>query len=245
MSAAWAVALYSAVIVLGAVAAALVPLYTRAQQGLVWFLAFAAGVMLGAAFFHMLPEAYGEGGGYAAFVLVPVGFVVLFLLERLFFTHPHEEGAHQALGLTAFAGLSVHTIMDGVALGSATLQGVGATAFLAILAHKVPSALSLASMLRAGGRRAGSVLLLCAVYGLMVPLGAAVYLVLQEVLPFETFAPRALAFSAGTFLYIAVADLLPHVHRSAGGQRLRPVLALAMGLALMAGLTRWVVHPHT
>jgi zinc and cadmium transporter len=244
MSAAGAVALYSAGIVLAALGAALVPLYTRAHRRLVSLLAFAAGVMLGAAFFHMLPEAYAEGGGSATFALVPVGFLVMFLLARVLRDHPHA-GGRPALGTAAFLGLSLHTLMDGVALGSAAAQGAGASAFAAIIAHKVPSSLSLASILRAEGRRAGQVLLLTGLYGAMVPLGAVAYAGLQRALPFATFAPRALAFSAGTFLYVAAADLLPHVHRSGEqGARVRHALALALGMGLMFGLSRLLVHPH-
>ncbi|HLM43239.1 MAG TPA: ZIP family metal transporter, partial [Myxococcaceae bacterium] len=74
-----AVAAYSLIIVLGAIAGALVVVATQRPTRLVTFLAFAAGVMLGAAFFHMLPEAF-RGGGYPSFSLVPAGFVFLVVL---------------------------------------------------------------------------------------------------------------------------------------------------------------------
>src|SRR5690349_3800455 len=140
MTSAPAVAAYSSVIVLAAVAGGTVPLYFRRDRRDVSFLAFAAGVMFGAAFFHMLPEAF-HTGGYGAFTLVPVGFVALFLIERYVLVHACEEPpdceehAHRpAFGLTAFLGLAVHTLFDGLALASAVEQGVGFSSFLAITA---------------------------------------------------------------------------------------------------------------
>ncbi|WP_342375659.1 ZIP family metal transporter [Myxococcus stipitatus] len=251
------VALYSLVVVVGSLLGALVVLWNERPTQLVRFLAFAAGVMLGAAFFHMLPEAY-EGGGWWAFALVPGGFVFLLVLERYLVAHAGEDvpGDHmsgtgsghgaeagQVLGLTAFLGLSTHTLFDGIALGSAVEEGVGLMALLAIVAHKVPSALSLASILKTEGRSKGSILLLAVLYGLMVPAGALLFFAFDAVLAFESMAPKALAFSAGTFLYIAVSDLLPHVHRHGKDQPGRNVLALFVGLALMFMLARVMGHP--
>lgn len=245
MPVAGAVALYSAGIVLGALGAALVPLYAHAPSRMLTLLAFAAGVMFGAAFFHMVPEAFEEGGGPGTFTLLTVGFGVMFLIERLLRGHPELGDGPATMGVTAFFGLSLHTLMDGVALGSATEQGAGATAFAAILAHKVPSSLSLASILRSEGRRRVEVLGFTALYASMVPIGAGLYAGLQHALHYASFAPRALAFSAGTFLYVAAVDLLPHVvHHTERKGRVRHVVAFLLGLLLMSGLTRLVVHPH-
>src|SRR4030088_3539768 len=129
--------LFSGFIVLGAGGGGGVPFFLIAPGTLLSFLSFAAGVMLGAAFFHMLPEAF-RGGGYVVFSLVPLGFLCLFLLERYVLVHACEEppdfahhGSHGPVGLAAFLGLSAHTLFDGVALGSAVTEGVGAMAFLA------------------------------------------------------------------------------------------------------------------
>ncbi len=243
--------LYSMAIVLGAVAGALVPIYTSQKSRLIALLAFAAGVMFGAAFFHMLPEAF-HGGGYAAFTWLPVGFVLLFLLERYVLVHTCEEPpdceehSHApAFGTTAFVGLSVHTLFDGVALVSASLEGVGLMAFIAILAHKIPSSLSLASILKAEGRPARRILLYAALFGVMVPVGALLYAALDSVLHFEALAAKVLAFSAGTFLYIAVSDLLPHVNRHGKeGGRLKHLTALLGGMALMFVLTSFTHGGH-
>ncbi len=249
MSQGSAVALFSAVIVLGAIAGALIPLFAREEQRLVSFLSFAAGVMLGAAFFHMLPEAF-RTGGYVGFFIVPLGFLALFLLERYVLVHACEEPpdfahhAHGPVGLAAFLGLSAHTIFDGIALGSAVTEGLGAVAFLAIAAHKVPSSFSLASIFRSEGKSHSAILLYATAFGLMVPLGALLYLGLHSALRFTDLAPKALAFSAGTFLYIAVSDLLPHVNRHGKQGRARTLLALLLGLLVMFALTFVTEREH-
>jgi zinc and cadmium transporter len=241
---------YSLIILLGAVVGALAVVFTQKPTRLVTFMAFAAGVMFGAAFFHMLPEAY-HGGGFWAFALVPAGFVFLLVLERYVLTHACEEPLEctehmhgNTLGLTAFLGLSAHTLFDGVALGSAVKEGVGLMALLAITSHKVPSSLSLASILKAEGKSSGRILGFAVLYGLMVPVGAVLYFAFDAVLRFESLAPRALAFSAGTFLYVAVSDLLPHVNRHGKDNRGRNLVALAAGLLLMLTLSQVMGHPE-
>ena len=235
---------YSLVILLGALVGALVVVFTQTPTRLVTFLAFAAGVTFGAAFFHMLPEAY-HGGGFWAFALVPAGFVFLMVLERYVLTHACEEPLEckehvqgHTLGMAAFLGLSVHTLFDGIALGSAVKEGVGLMALMAITSHKVPSSLSLASILKAEGKSSRRILLYATVYGLMVPAGAVLYFAFDAVLRFEALAPRALAFSAGTFLYVAVTDLLPHVNRHGKDNRGRNIVALTAGLLVMLALAR-------
>lgn len=229
-------------ILLGSVLGAAIPIFSGPKR-LVTFLAFAAGVMLGAAFFHMLPEA-ARSGGYSVLSWVPAGFVVMFLLERYVLVHVCEEppdcevhGHKGSLGTAAFIGLAVHTLFDGIALGSASVEGVGLTTFVAIASHKVPSSLSLASILLHEGRTRRTVFLLAALFGLMVPLGAALYFALAELIPMQGFPPAALAFSAGSFLYIAVSDLLPNVNRHGPGGRLKNILSMGAGLLVMLGLT--------
>jgi zinc and cadmium transporter len=240
-------ALFSAAILVTALGGALVPALGLGRTRSEW-LALAAGLMLGAAFFHMLPEAF-ERGGYIAFSLVPVGFLCLFILERYVLAHICEEppdcaehrGA-KALGWTAFIGLSVHTVFDGVALGSATAEGVGLTAFLAIATHKVPSSVSLASILKSEGLSTAKVLGRVALLASMVPLGAVLYFLLSRALTVHALAPGALAFSAGSFLYVAVSDLLPNATRHSHEGRLRHVTLLTLGLLFTFGLARLVHH---
>ena len=235
-------AVFSGVIVLGALAGAAVPLHADSARRQVGFLTFAAGVMLGAAFFHMLPEAF-QGGGPRSLFMVPGGFAFLFVLERYVLVHVCEEPpgcpehSHPAMGVTAFIGLSAHTVFDGVALGSAIAEGVGLTTFFAIAAHKIPSSLSLAALLQTEGRPTSNILTYITAFGLMVPVGALLYFGLDRLIAFAAFAPLALAFSAGSFLYVAVSDLIPHVNRHGKADRFRGVAGLLLGLGVMLTLS--------
>jgi zinc and cadmium transporter len=280
MSQLQSLALYTGAILAGALAGGSLPLLGRMSRSDL-LLSFSAGVMLGAAFIHMLPEAV-EAGGAAAAPFVVLGFLLLYLLERFVLVHlcaepgPNarlsgeaaalplvdERLAHarthlhghlhpdvatgcdvHTLGLAAFVGMSMHTVVDGFALGTASVDpGLGLLVFLAILAHKIPNAFSLSAILRSEGHSRNRALAMNAAFALMVPLGAGIYLLLRELVHVETFTSYALAASAGTFLHLAFSDILPDLHRR-GGSKWRLSGAMVAGLALMWAL-RLVRHGH-
>ena len=274
--------LFCLAIVVSSVAGGVLPLATRlTHTRLQIYLSFAAGAMLGAAFFHMLPEAV-EIGSATTQKWAAAGLLSVFFLERWFAfhhheapadptdpcpTHPHEhargpghaaglvgpeapgagsvaaKGAVLHWGVAAF-GLAAHTMAGGVALASACEVKNSATGwgvFLATLVHKPADSLTIVSlMLRAGAtpRRAHLVNL---GFALLLPVGAVLFLVgtrwMEATDPSPVIA-GALAFSAGTFLCIALSDLLPelqfHEH-----DRLPLSVALLGGVGLMAVAGWW------
>lgn len=220
---------------------------SRRQGTLV--LGFASGVMLGAAFLHMLPEA-AKLAGPAVYPWALLGLCTLFVLERYVLVHIHDEeedGGHEGhdhahphaerteLGLSTFLALCAHTLVDGLALASAIGPGLGRTVFVALVVHKVPSAVSLASILQHEGYSRRRVLGMCAFFAAMLPVGTLLYWALRNHLDVAAFTPRALAFSAGTFLHLAVGEFLPEVGKRQGLRR-QASLALVAGVALMAAL---------
>jgi zinc and cadmium transporter len=266
-------AAYSGAILTGSLAGGMIPLLgKRARSDAL--LSFSAGVMLGAAFFHMLPEAVHLGGPDVIPWAV-AGFLFLFLLERFVLVHvcaepgpserllghpappPHgfrdhagHDHAHEAtgcdvhtLGLAAFVGLSLHTLVDGFALGAAQSDpALGLLVFVAILAHKIPSSVSLTAILRAEGYGKRQALLMNASFALMVPAGAAIFLVVDRMVAASSFTAVALAASAGSFLQLSLSDILPDLHRR-GGDRWKISLALLAGLAAMWAL-KSLGHAH-
>jgi len=261
--------LYTFAILGGAVAGGVMPLLGPMRRSDL-LISFSGGVMLGASFFHMLPEAV-ELGGVRTLPAVLLGFLALYLLERFVLIHicaepgmnealstrtvhhPHDHPGHvhgdeagcevHTLGLAAWIGMSIHTIVDGFALGAANHEaGLGVLVFIAILAHKIPSSFSLSAILRAEGYGRGKALAMNAFFALMVPLGAGLYVVLRQAIQMETFTAWALAFSGGTFLHLALSDILPDLHRR-GGSKWRLTGALLAGLALMWAL-RLIQHEH-
>jgi zinc and cadmium transporter len=266
-------AAYSGAILTGSLAGGALPLLGRRTRNDA-LLSFSAGVMLGAAFFHMLPEAVHLGGPDVIPWAV-AGFLFLFLLERFVLVHvcaepgpserllghpappPHglrehagHDHAHEAtgcdvhtLGLAAFVGLSLHTLVDGFALGAAQSDpALGLLVFVAILAHKIPSSVSLTAILRAEGYGRRQALLMNASFALMVPAGAAIFLVVNRMVAASSFTAVALAASAGSFLQLSLSDILPDLHRR-GGDRWKISLALLAGLAAMWAL-RSLGHAH-
>jgi zinc and cadmium transporter len=267
---------YTGAILLGALAGGALPLFASIRRSDL-LLSFSAGVMLGAAFFHMLPEAV-ERGGRAVVPFVVVGFLVLYLLERFVLVHvcaepgpnrrlstagaplphhpdehEHDHGAHadpdgtgcdvHTLGVAAWIGMSAHTIVDGFALGAASISPeLGALVFLAILAHKVPNSFSLSAILLSEGYSRGRAVAMNAAFALMVPVGAGLYVFLRELVHVERFTALALAASAGTFLHLSLSDILPDLHRR-GTSRWRLSASLVAGVAAMALLTM-LHHDH-
>lgn len=279
-----------AAIVLVSLLGGLLPLatlltHTRLQM----YLSFAAGSMLGAAFFHMMPEAV-ELGSADTLRWSAAGLLALFLLERFFAFHHHESpadpaepcpthahehthrhgGGHSAglvdaeapggpgsatkgtslhWGVAAF-GLALHTLTGGVALASAVAAGArspsGITAgvvgvFVSTLVHKPADALTIVSlMLRAGVPRL-QVHLVNFGFALMIPLGAALFrfgLGWLGVSSSEHVTAATLAFSAGTFLCIALSDLLPELQFHAH-DRWKLSASLLFGVFLMAVAGGW------
>lgn len=238
-----ALALYSSTIAGAALVSAAIPVvFPVLRDKTTLLLSFSAGVMLGAAFFHMLPEAV-ETGGLQSLPWMLFGFVFLYLLERYVLIHlckedegcEVHEGHHHGqgtMGMAALFGLSVHTLADGFALGAAVGSGVGASVFLAILFHKVPNSFSLASILVYEKYARRRVAAYVGIFVLALPLGALLYYLLSGLIEGEGFGAGALAFSAGTFLHLAVSDLIPDLHRRKA-QRLPLSLALLAGIGLM------------
>jgi zinc and cadmium transporter len=184
------------------------------QRALALLLSFSAGVLLGAVFFHMLPEVgnvIGESVGWP----ILAGFLLIFAMERFVFVHACEErdcDLHQ-MGIPAFLGISFHSLLDGLALGAGLmLPQLGAVVLLAVIIHKMPDGISITSILLSAGWERKKVALLSVLFSLTTPAGALLAYVFLRALSPENVAV-AIGISAGTFLAIATADILPQVHR--------------------------------
>jgi zinc and cadmium transporter len=219
------------------------------------FFALSAGVVLGVLGGHLLPEAF-KAGPTAAWAIV-AGYLFMLVVERFVLPHalhsPHHGDAHaecdpeveaahvraDAAGIGAFLGLSLHTLADGLALGAASQDvGVAPYVFVAIVAHKVPSAFALGSILVRAQVSRSRVVLGAAALGSMVGLGGILYLLAQQVGHFQPdrVTPFAVSFSAGSFLHVALTDLLPDLHPS-GPRRREMFFALVGGLVLTVAVS--------
>jgi zinc and cadmium transporter len=225
---------YAAAIFAVSFVAGWIPLLRRWSEREHHFLiSLSAGIILGVVFFDLLPEAMGTTRYFSTAVLV--GFVLLLVLEKFVLIHPHETEAlaDKRVGFAAYAGISLHAFLDGVALGSSVmLPTLGPVVFWAIVAHKMPETFSLSSILLYFGFSRRNVLLLVLALSLVTPLGGALaLLLLRNASP--ALLAQAIGVAAGMFLFIATSDLLPHAHAHHEG-RFHNLLAVLLGLAASA-----------
>jgi zinc and cadmium transporter len=202
--------------------------------------AFAAGSLLGGAFFHMLPASFAAGlTETTVYALILGGFAVFFGLEQfLHWHHCHRASADCRKPLTylILLGDGLHNFLGGLGVAGVFLIDVrlGLTAWLAAAAHEVPQELGDFGVLIHGGWRRGSALLFNFLSGATFLLGGLVTYAASTAIDVGFLVP----FAAGNFLYIAASDLVPEVnkHRSVPTSIVH-FLAFASGLALL-----WVLR---
>lgn len=237
-----------ALLVASALGAAL-PLYRRwTERGLHLFVALAAGIFLGTIFFHLLPHlagvghdhdtAHASGAEEIAHSVWPwgaalLGILLLFLLEKVWLpSRTREAGSnpHALLWSATYAGLALHAATAGIALSGILEVPEGRSQFLvSILVHKGTECFSLATVMRLAGLPNARALLLLGLFALIEPAGLLLGGEIAQALP--AAAPILTGFAAGTFLYVAVADLLPEVFHGGGNTRWK-VGAVLAGVAI-------------
>lgn len=220
---------------------------------------FATGTLLGAALLALVPEALegaGPGGTHGIGLALVAGIGLFFILEKLVIWrhshsveyadhgahHDHHEHREHASAVLVIIGDSIHNALDGVIIGAAFLSDVrlGVVTAVAVMTHEIPQEVGdFAVLLHSGMPRRRALVLnllssLTSVIGGLVAyfaLGHALYVL-----------PYAVAVAASCFIYVAVADLIPGLHR-----RVRPresvaqVVLIALGIAVIAIVER---HAH-
>lgn len=182
-----------------------------------WLVSYAVGTLLGAALLGLAPEALESLPPAAALGTVLGGILTFFILEKLvLWRHCHDSGdcrVHRSTATLVILGDAIHTMVDGAVIAAAVLVSVplGVTTALAVIAHEIPQeAGDFAILLSAGYTRSRALVLnLTSAIGGIV--GALGMLLSGAGAPF--LVPYVLAFAAGNFLYIAMADLIPTLHR--------------------------------
>lgn len=222
-------------------AAGAVPLFLRwKSHHFDAFLSFGAGVLLSAAFIHMFPHAVEALGAHAG-ITVLIGFLVILVVEKFTMAHAcgEETCPNHKIGISALFGLSVHSILAGLAVG-ASLKfsdniSVALITLAAVIVHKIPETLALVALLVSSAWTKKKTVLALIFFSLMTPIG-----IMINYLPFESSeilngnaSALLLAASTGTFLYIASSDLLPHLHRKDAHQIL-DLAAFILGVLLLA-----------
>ncbi len=197
-------------------------------------ISFCAGILLGAVFFHMVPEISPILGRKMGFPIM-LGFLGIYVMEKFIMVHPCEEGAcdYHKIGVAAYVGIGFHSILDGVAIGAGNMLNISMVILLAVTIHKFPAALALSSILVKGGEYSRKKILTSMfIFALATPIGALVSMNVMNGLDNTDIIGFALGISAGTFLYISIGDLLPTVHEEDDNKNLNLVL-LFVGILVM------------
>jgi len=205
-----------------------------------WLISYAVGTLLGVALLALLPEALERIRPAPALATLLGGVLAFFLLEKLvLWRHCHDVddcAVHTSRAASlVIIGDAFHTFVDGAVIAAAVLTSVplGITTALAVAAHEIPQEVGdVAILLRAGFSRLRAFMLNLAssVGGI---LGAVAMLLASESVPM--LLPYVLSFAAGTFLYIAMSDLIPDLHR--GGVEGGPIRQLLLIIAGVATIT--------
>lgn len=206
------------------------------------FLAFAAGTLTGAAFLDLLPEALHMSASvpnnqHAILFAALFGFMGFYFVESFLGSHATGQSGHKHshIGPLVLVGDALHNVTDGVAIAAAflldTKTGIATT--IAVIVHELPQEVSDFSILIAHGYSRAKALLSLFFVQLAALLGACGALIASKFM--ESSTHYLLAISAGGFIYIAAADLLPELHRHQTEiHPAKKLLALFSGLGVIA-----------
>jgi zinc and cadmium transporter len=236
--------------------------YNWAKHNSIHLMSFAAGVMLALAFMHLIPEAihlaqgnevHIEGAEYdgedsLTFIMILLGLASFHLLENIINIHPrHDVEAerphkHGRLSVLSITGLTFHSAIDGIviAVGFKAGEQIGLMTTIAVILHEMPEGIVTTGILLHDAMEKRKVFWFSLLVAVATPIGAIVsYFVIGGVS--GNVLRILLAFAAGSFIYIAAADLIPETHKEE--KRINTLVLLA-GMVVLYILGRILGHGH-
>ena len=226
-----------------ALAAAYLAFLEKIRKPLIpYLISYATGTLLGAAFLGLLQHALDHAPASSILPTVLAGILAFFLLEKVvIWRHCHNENCerHATAGPLLLIGDSFHNFIDGIAIAAAFIASipVGIATGLAILAHELPQEVGDFAVLIESGYSRQQALVYNILSGASTLPGALLaYFFLMDM---HELTPYVMAFSAASFIYIAIADLIPGLH-----QRVDIKHAISQILLILAGIGTIVMF-HT
>ncbi|MFA6097535.1 MAG: ZIP family metal transporter [Candidatus Paceibacterota bacterium] len=199
---------------------------------------FAAGSLLGAAFFDVLPEAV-ETGGTGVFSYVLIGMLIFFVLERyIHWHHCHDDECEKHYHPETYLNIIgdvFHNFIDGALIAAAFFSGIeiGIITTIAIMAHEIPQEIGEYAILIHGGMKRRKAIFFNFVSSLTAILGVLATFIFASSI--KGSIPFILAIAGGGFVYIATADLIPEIHKERkSAKMIVQSLALFFGVLVIA-----------
>jgi len=199
-----------------------------------WLVSYAVGALLGASMLAILPETLEQLPAKNVLATLLIGILVFFVLEKLVLwrhCHTHDCEVHDGSVLPVLVGDAFYNFVDGAVIAAAVVTSVplGVSTALAVAAHEIPQEVGdFAILLHAGYSRSQALMLNLLSAGASA-LGAVAALLAFDMMPMVL--PYFLALAAASFLYVAMADLIPGLHRGrTDASSLRQILLIAAGV---------------
>jgi zinc and cadmium transporter len=209
-----------------------------------WLVSYAVGTLLGVALLVLLPEALEVLAPRAVLGSLLAGIMLFFLLEKLVLwrhCHTHDCEAHGMAAPMVVIGDAFHNFLDGVVIGTAVRTSIplGVSTALAVATHEIPQELGDMAILLHAGYSRKKALALNLLSGASSVVGAVVAVLALDWLP--RINEYVLSVAAASFLYVAMADLIPDLHRGRIDATTLRQLALALaGIGTVVGLNTFV-----
>jgi len=208
---------------------------SRRARLIPWLVSYAVGALLGVSMLAILPEALDHLSPERVFGTLLVGILIFFVLEKLVLwrhCHTHDCEVHDGSVFPVLIGDAFHNFVDGAVIAAAVMTSVplGVSTALAVAAHEIPQEVGDFAILLHAGYSRRRALLLNVTSGLASAGGALVALFALKLVP--VVLPYCLALAAASFLYVAMADLIPGLHRGrTDAHSLRQIVLIAAGVA--------------
>jgi len=199
----------------------------------------AVGTLLGDVFIHIIPEAYEKisNSTLISFLIIG-GILIFFVLEKVLHWHhhtlEHAEEHHHPIGKMILLGDGVHNFIDGLIIATSYMISIeiGVATTMAVILHEIPQEIGNFGVLIHAGYKTKKALWYNFLSALTAVAGAATALLFGNIT--EQFALWLLPLTAGGFIYIALSDLVPELHKDFRvGQGIIQVIAIMVGVASM------------
>ncbi|MFH1779691.1 MAG: ZIP family metal transporter [Candidatus Micrarchaeota archaeon] len=217
------------------------------QNSLFLVISFATGTLLAASILHLLPESMEEISIETAVTCFLIGILFSFAIEKIVLWHHHHSTKHskreKPLLYLNLIGDAFHNFFDGVAIAAAFLAGIpiGIATTAAVIFHEIPQEIGDYFLLIYAGLSKKKALAFNFLSALTAVLGGISFYYAAEYV--SGLVPLGLAFTAGTFVYIATADLVPELHKEENSiKSAKQLLMIILGILVIVGLSKLVAE---